>query len=71
MRKLLPNQTKIAFNIGQGLDTGTALIVDNKTEDGKLLYKLQILTGSPSDLHRDGKGDLWVNDFEVRPTSQP
>jgi hypothetical protein len=67
-RKQLPIGTKVKFDIGQGLDTGKALITDvhKDQEDGHFYYKLDVIEGSNSDLHRDEKGELWVNSFEVK-----
>lgn len=72
MRKQLPIGTKVAFDIGQGLDTGKALITDvyKDQEDGHLYYQLDVIEGSKSDLHRNEKGELWVNDFEVEAISK-
>ena len=68
-RRKLPLNTKVKFNIGQGLDTGKAFIkaIDNDSEDKHLYYRLEVIDGSQSDLHRNDKGELWVNDFEVKP----
>jgi hypothetical protein len=72
MRKQMPIGTKVIFNIAQGLDTGKALITDihKDQEDGHLYYQLDVIEGSKSDLHRNGKGELWVNDFEIQAVSK-
>ncbi len=69
MRRKLPLNTKVKFNLAQDLDTGKAIIreIDNDQEDGHLLYKLEVVEGSQADLHRNDKGELWLNDFEVKP----
>ena len=69
MRRKLPINTKVKFNLGQDLDTGKAIIIeiDNDQEDGHLYYRLEVIEGSQSDIHRNDKGELWVNDFEVKP----
>jgi len=71
MRKKLPIGTKIRFDLAQGLDTGTARIVavDTDDEDKHTYYKLDVISGSPADKHRNKQGELWVNDFEVRALS--
>ena len=68
MRRKLPIGTKVEFDIGQGLDTGKAFITDihKDHEDGHLYYQLDVIEGSKSDLHRNEKGELWVNDFEAK-----
>ena len=68
MRKQLHIGTKVKFNLGQGLDTGKAIITDihRDHEDSHLYYQLDVTEGSKSDLHRNEKGELWVNDFEVK-----
>ncbi len=68
-RRRLPVGSKVAFDIAQGLDTGKAVIVgrEQDEDDGHWLYKLDVIEGSKADLHRDKNGELWVNDFEVRP----
>lgn len=68
-RKKLTIGTKVKFDIGQGLDVGKAFITDvyQDQEDGHLYYQLNVIEGSKSNLHRDEKGELWVNDFEVKP----
>ena len=57
MRKQLPIRTKVKFNIAQGLDTGKAIItgIHKDDEDGHLYYKLNVIEGSKSDLHRNEK----------------
>ncbi|MBW8039242.1 MAG: hypothetical protein FVQ85_04510 [Planctomycetes bacterium] len=64
----MPIGTKVIFNIAQGLDTGKAFItgIHKDQEDGHLYYQLDVIEGSKSDLHRDEKGELWVNDFETK-----
>lgn len=68
MRKQLPIKTKVKFNLGQGLDTGKAFItnIHKDHEDGHIYYQLNVIEGSKSNLHRNEKGELWVNDFEVK-----
>ncbi len=63
--------TKVKFDIAQGLDTGIAIIRDIyiDADDSHLHYKLDVIEGSNSDLHRNDKGELWINDFEVKPTN--
>ncbi len=66
----LPIGTRIEFNIAQGLDVGIAIIkeADIDPDDNHLHYKLEVIEGSQADMHRNDKGELWVNDFEVKPT---
>ena len=68
-RRRLPVGTKVAFNLAQGLDIGKAVItdIDEDKDDGHLYYMLDVVEGSQGDMHRDKNGELWVNDFEVRP----
>lgn len=68
-RRRFPIGTKVVFDIAQGLDIGKAVItdIDEDKEDGHWLYKLDVIEGSRADMHRDKNGELWVNDFEVRP----
>lgn len=60
----------VEFNIAQGLDKGKAYIIDNmvEEEDGKenIYYRLEVIEGSFSNLHRNKIGELWVNSFEVK-----
>jgi hypothetical protein len=59
--------TKVKFDIAQGLDIGKAVIIgkDKDTDDGHYNYQLDVYEGSLSNIHRNKKGELWVNDFEV------
>ena len=68
-RRRLPIGTKVVFNLAQGLDIGKAVItgIDDDKDDGHLYYKLDVIDGSQADLHRNKNGELWVNDFEVKP----
>ena len=68
MRRKLPLNTKVSFNIAQDLDIGVGIIREiYKDPDDKLLhYKLEVIEGSNADMHRNSKGELWVNDFEVK-----
>ena len=68
MRRKLPVNTKVKFNLGQDLDVGKAIIreIDKDPDDGHLYYRLDVIEGSSADLHRNSDGELWVNDFEVR-----
>lgn len=72
MRKRLPLGTKVEFDISEGHSTGTAFIIDGniEVEDGekKGYYKLAVINGK-TDIHRNEKGELWVNDYEVKPIS--
>ena len=71
MRKKLPTGQRVKFNIAQGMNVGEATIIDSRVEneDGKdyRYYRLDDIEGSQADMHRDETGELWVNDFEVRP----
>ncbi len=76
MTQRLPFGTKVKFDIAQGLCTGTATIgsSDIDVDNGHISYKLEdVILDSNShskdiDMHRESKtGELWVNDFEVRP----
>jgi len=64
---IIPNNTRVRFNICQGLDCGTATIKDVRVdkEDGHLCYRLDDIVGSNCDIHRNNKNELWVNDFEI------
>jgi len=68
-RKRLPINITVKFDLGQGLDVGIGIIrdSDNDADDGHILYRLTVVEGSQSDLHRNSKDELWVNDFEVKP----
>ena len=69
MRKQLPINTKVKFNIAQDLDVGVGIIreIVKDPDDNHLLYRLDVIEGSKADIHRNSDGELWVNDFEVRP----
>ena len=69
MRRKLPLNTKVKFNIAQGLDIGIAIIKEHyiDPDDNHLHYRLEVIEGSQADMHRNSDGELWVNDFEVRP----
>jgi hypothetical protein len=71
MRRKLPVGTRVKFNLAQGLDVGVARIIDVDIEgEGKnkeRYYKLEVLEGSNAEIHRNDKGELWVNDWEVKP----
>ena len=68
-RRKLPINTKVSFNIAQDLDVGKAFIreIYIDPDDKHLHYKLEVIEGSNADLHRNSDGELWVNDFEVKP----
>ena len=66
MKKQLSLDIKVLFNIGHGLDTGKAYIREAYSDtDNYYVYKLEVMEGSFSMLHRNEKGELWVNDFEI------
>ena len=69
MRKALPKHSKVKFDIGQGLDTGTAVIksILKDPDNDCLYYELVVIEGSKANMHRNGDGELWVNAFEVKP----
>ena len=64
----LPINIKVKFNIAQDLDIGVAIIRDTykDPEDGHLYYRLEVIEGNAT-MHRNDKGALWANDFEVKP----
>ena len=66
MTQRLPFGTKVKFDIAQGLNVGIAYIDGIDVDDGHFIYKLENIVGSQSDMHRNKKGELWVNDFEVK-----
>jgi len=67
MNKELPKGTKVKFNIAQGLCTGEAIITDIHIDpdDGHFYYKLDNIIGNQCNEHKNEKGELWLNDFEV------
>ena len=69
MRKQLPINTKVKFNIGNNLDVGVGIIreIVKDPDDNHLLYRLDVIEGSKADIHRNSDKELWVNDFEVKP----
>jgi hypothetical protein len=64
----LPLGTQVEFDIGQGLAVGRAAIIAAEYEDG-WLYLLEVVAGDHADDHRNGAGELWVCDYEVRPVA--
>ena len=68
MRRKLPLGTKVSFNLAQDLDIGVGIIreIYIDPDDSHIHYRLEIIEGSNADIHRDSKGELWVNDFEVK-----
>jgi len=65
-KKRLSLNIMVLFNIGQGLDTGKAYISDSYLDpDDFCVYRLEVIEGSFSMLHRNEKGELCVNDFEI------
>jgi len=63
----LPNQTRVRFDIAQGLATGGGVIVDARYDEG-WLYRLEQVDGTePVDQQRNELGELWAWDFEVVP----
>ena len=69
MRKQLPINTKVKFNIAQDLDVGVGIIreIVKDPDDSHLLYRIEVIEGSKADMHRNSNKELWVNDFEVKP----
>ena len=70
MRRKLPLNTKVSFNIAQDLDIGVGIIreIYKDPDDKHFHYKLEVVEGSNANMHRNNEGELWVNDFEVKPT---
>jgi len=64
-------KTKVFFTIGDGIDIGIALITAKRQdpEEKCWYYRLNVLKGSKCEFHRHKNGELWANDFEVRPVS--
>ena len=63
----LPNQTRVRFDIAQGLATGAGVIAGARYDDG-WLYRLDQVHGTgPVDEQRNERGELWAWDFEVAP----
>ena len=59
----LPLKTKVAFDIAD-LDKGEGTITAVHYNGGRM-YRIEVTSGDRGDIHRNEKGELWANDFEV------
>jgi hypothetical protein len=59
-------RTKIRFNIGQGLDTGEAIIIGKQKDEDNWVYKIKVTKGDRCEMHLNQDNELWVNDFEIK-----
>lgn len=68
-KNILPVGTRVAINIAQGLSTGTGRILENKQEEEDVcpVYRIELEEGNNMDMHRESNGELWVNEFELKP----
>lgn len=60
----MKNGTIVNFNIDD-LDKGEAVIRAKTVEDNHVLYRIEVISGSFGNMHRNEKHELWVNDYEV------
>lgn len=59
--------TPVAIDIAQGLAVAQGVIAAAEYDDG-WLYRINLTGGDGCCEHRNEAGELWVCDFEVRPT---
>jgi hypothetical protein len=67
--KPLPLNTKVTFDIAD-LDKGEGIITAAHYDNG-WMYRIQVTSGDDCDDHRNAKGELWLNDFEVKKWTPP
>ena len=58
--------TPVTIDIAQGLNVAQGTISAADYDDG-WMYRIEITSGDDCHEHRNEAGELWVNDFEVRP----
>ena len=65
----LPVGTHVEINIAQGLAVAQGTITAADYDDG-WLYRVDVTDGDDCSAHRNGTGELWVCDFEVKPRNE-
>jgi len=65
----LPVGTPVEINIAQGLAVAQGTITAADYDDG-WLYRVDVTDGDDCGAHRNGTGELWVCDFEVKPRNE-
>lgn len=68
MRKILPKGTKVRIDIENGLSIGIGIIVDHskEEEDTCVTYKIDLIDGENMNMHRDERGELWINSYDIK-----
>ncbi len=61
--------TPVEIDIAQGLAVARGVIAATDYDDG-WMYRIDITSGNDCLEHRNEAGELWVNDFEVKPISE-
>jgi hypothetical protein len=69
MGKPLPLNTKVTFDIAD-LDKGEGIITGAHYDNG-WMYRIEVTSGADCNVHRNEKGELWLNDFEVKKWTPP
>ncbi len=59
--------TPVQIDIAQGLAIAQGVVTAAEYDDG-WLYRIDVTGGEDCGSHRNEAGELWVCDFEVRPT---
>ena len=60
----------VEIDIAQGLAVARGVIAAADYDDG-WMYRIDITSGDDCREHRNEAGELWVNDFEVKPIKNP
>ncbi len=62
--------TPVEIDIAQGLAIARGVIAAADYDNG-WMYRIEITSGDNCQQHRNEAGELWVNDFEVKPIENP
>ena len=59
--------TPVIIDIAQGLNVAQGTITAADYDDG-WMYRIDVTSGDDCRQHRNEAGELWVNDFELKPS---
>ena len=62
--------TRVAVDIGQGLDVVEGTIAEAEYDGGQWLYRIDTPGGNECPDHRNKDGELWVWHSEVKPLAE-
>jgi hypothetical protein len=64
--KPLPLGTRVSIDIAQGLAIAEGVVAEACYDDN-WMYRIDITVGDKCNEHRNAAGELWLNDFELKP----